>query len=107
MSKINHNCTISFRWHSHSLSQRADGLFGAFVIHAPLGPAKVDPARIQDDLRIRQTSSKMRRDTYIPEPTSFSERIVLIGDWYHSSAENMLKWYQSLNSFGIVRLLFA
>lgn len=82
------------RWHSHSLSQRADGLFGAFVIHDPVDitPPQSDLGHSKEDLRMREEHS-------LP-----SERILLIGDWYHRNSTAMLSWYRSKKSFGYVRL---
>jgi FtsP/CotA-like multicopper oxidase with cupredoxin domain len=87
-------CLINrYRWHSHSLSQRADGLFGAFVIHDPIDSTQPqsDVGHSKEDLRIRDEHS-------LP-----SERLLLIGDWYHRNSTAMLSWYRSKRSYGYVR----
>lgn len=77
------------RWHSHSLSQRADGLYGGFIIH-DISQRDITFEHSSEDLRIRQTSSQI------------SERLLLIGDWYHRNATAMLGWYRSKQSYGYV-----
>ena len=89
--------TDHFRWHSHSLSQRADGLFGAFVIHdfIATNPSQGGVGHSQDDLRIRE------------EQSIFSERLLLVGDWYHRNSTTMLSWYRSKKSYGFVHCIYC
>lgn len=73
-----YNITISesqsgtFWYHSHAASQRADGLYGGFIIH-PKAPQTHDD---QDD------------------------RLLLISDWYHRSADQVLAWFLRPGSYG-------
>ena len=82
-----------FRWHSHSLSQRADGLFGAFVVHDIVGTSHslTDVEHSKEDLRIREARPFL------------SQRLLLVGDWYHRNSTAMLSWYRSKRSYGYVR----
>lgn len=71
----------TFWYHAHDQVQRADGLFGAFIIHKPA----------EKDDRPREVN-EMNRQT--------EERVLLVGDWYHRPAEDVLKWYLKAGSFG-------
>ncbi|KAF8504969.1 multicopper oxidase-domain-containing protein [Hysterangium stoloniferum] len=77
----------TFWWHSHSTTQRADGLYGGLVIHDTVSK-QPDIGYVKEELRIRQKDAL------------FSERILLIGDWYHRNATEMLAWYRSKKSNG-------
>lgn len=74
----------TYWYHAHDQVQRADGLFGAFVIHRPakgvsfFSSARTDLARHGYD----------------------EERLLMIGDWYHRSADEVLAWYMRSGSFG-------
>jgi FtsP/CotA-like multicopper oxidase with cupredoxin domain len=62
----------TFWWHSHMTTQRTDGLYGGFVVHAP-GP---DLAETNADA------------------------LVMIGDWFHREHAEVLAWYQDYGSMG-------
>ncbi|KAJ4393579.1 hypothetical protein N0V93_002792 [Gnomoniopsis smithogilvyi] len=71
----------TFWYHAHDQVQRADGLFGAFIVHRP---SEKGMEIFEDD-------------------TSFSEledRVLLVGDWYHRSATDVLTRYMRPGSFG-------
>lgn len=63
----------TFWYHSHHQNQRADGLYGALIVHKPRS-------------RGHQTLD--------------SEYILMLGDWYHRSAEDALRFYSHPGSFG-------
>jgi FtsP/CotA-like multicopper oxidase with cupredoxin domain len=65
----------SFWYHAHNQEQRADGLFGALIIHPRANSAVAE-----------------RYD---------EERILMINDWYHRSAASALAWYMRPNSMGM------
>lgn len=71
----------TFWYHSHNRVQRADGLFGALIIHRPIGN---DAESLQ----------------YFQKYQDVEERLLLVGDWYHRPAEEVLKWYMRAGSFG-------
>ncbi|GKU06594.1 multicopper oxidase family protein [Fusarium langsethiae] len=61
----------TFWWHSHSDLQRADGLWGGLVVHAPDG----------DD-------------------SSAEDYLIMVGDWFHRNQSEVLSWYADANSRG-------
>lgn len=63
-------------YHAHSAVQRADGLYGGLVVHQPA----VDRQGIVD---------------------VDAEHLLMIGDWYHRSAEEALDFYDHIGSFGL------
>ncbi|KAF2084808.1 multicopper oxidase, partial [Saccharata proteae CBS 121410] len=67
----------SFWWHAHHQEQRADGLYGGLVVHRPID-VNVD----------------------VPDPVYDEERLLMMGDWYHRPATDVLAWYMSARSFG-------
>ncbi|KAG9857101.1 hypothetical protein KCU98_g1186, partial [Aureobasidium melanogenum] len=67
----------TFWYHAHDQVQRADGLYGGLVIHKPWSQ-----------------SSRRSTSSIVPE------QLLLIGDWYHRSAEEVLATYMSSGSFG-------
>ncbi|KAK5714874.1 hypothetical protein LTR17_016984 [Elasticomyces elasticus] len=77
---IPNNQSGSFWYHSHYEEQRADGLFGAFVVH----PAEVEmkPAHGQD-------------------LAYEDDQLVLIGDWHHRPAPEILAYYRDWKNFKI------
>ncbi|KIJ53597.1 multicopper oxidase [Sphaerobolus stellatus SS14] len=79
--------TGTFWWHSHALAQRADGLLGGFIIHEPISQPSVFE-HASEELRIRTGNAP------------YSERLLLMGDWYHRNATTMLGWYRSKHSAG-------
>lgn len=71
----------SFWWHSHSETQRADGLFGSLIVHKPGGG-------------VGQES----------EATKYGyeeEQVLMVGDWYHRPAEDVLGSYRDWQNFKI------
>ncbi|KAK5710203.1 hypothetical protein LTR17_019093 [Elasticomyces elasticus] len=70
----------SFWYHSHFEEQRADGLFGAFVVHR--AESEVKPAHGQD-------------------LAYEDDRLVLIGDWHHRPAPEILAYYRDWKNFKI------
>ena len=74
---IDENQSGTFWWHAHSQVERGDGLYGGLVIHKPEGEKK-----------------DMMSSGYDKEV------LLLIGDWYHRSAEEVLAWYTSTRGFG-------
>jgi len=73
----------TFWWHAHSQTQRADGLFGGLVIHKP--------ASVSDN---RNGLISSAGDEVL------EEQLLLVGDWYHRSASDVLAWYMRAGSFG-------
>ncbi|KAE8443035.1 hypothetical protein EG329_002429 [Mollisiaceae sp. DMI_Dod_QoI] len=67
----------TFWWHAHSQVQRGDGMYGGLVVHRP-GDA----------------SDEMIMYGYE------NDILLMIGDWYHRSAEEVLAWYTSARGFG-------
>ncbi|EME78562.1 uncharacterized protein MYCFIDRAFT_190803 [Pseudocercospora fijiensis CIRAD86] len=65
----------TFWWHSHYAQQRADGLYGGFVVHNPVSGDE--------------------------EPEIADERLLLVGDWYHRHAAAALKAYMHPGAFGL------
>jgi len=67
----------TFWWHAHSQVQRGDGMYGGLVVHKP-------------------AISQSKAVEYSYE----QEILLLIGDWYHRSADEVLAWYTSVRGFG-------
>ncbi|GME23673.1 multicopper oxidase [Neofusicoccum parvum] len=69
----------SFWYHAHKQVQRADGLFGGLIVHRPsIAGSPLDPQKYEYD----------------------EERLLLVGDWYHRSANEVLAWYMRAAPFG-------
>ncbi|KAF5390849.1 hypothetical protein D9757_004454 [Collybiopsis confluens] len=86
----------SGEYHSHYSTHRADGLFGALVVHPPVS-LEEDGGHRQDELRsIRST--RFKRDAVARD--SVLDQVMLVGDWYHRSGKEVLDWFQSLRSRG-------
>lgn len=68
----------TFWYHAHDQVQKADGLYGGLVIHK------------------QESQSSRRGSTGSMTP----EQLLLISDWYHRSAEEVLTTYMSSGSFG-------
>ena len=65
------------RYHAHSQLQRADGLYGAVIIHeAPSGTSEIMTDSYDEDLAL------------------------MVGDWYHRSAEEIQNYYTDWTNFG-------
>jgi FtsP/CotA-like multicopper oxidase with cupredoxin domain len=68
----------TFWYHAHSAVKRADGLYGGLVVHRPVSdPQESDAALYEYD----------------------AEKLMLIGDWYHFPAEQVLDQYKDFLSF--------
>lgn len=65
----------TFWYHAHEGVQRADGLFGGFVVHKPAIEGASEEAA--------------------------HERLLLVGDWYHRSAKDALHFYMHPGAFGM------
>ncbi|KAJ5921077.1 hypothetical protein N7466_009403 [Penicillium verhagenii] len=66
----------TFWYHAHTGSARADGLYGGFVVH--------DVA-----------------ESTVPASRSYDKEVLLlVGDWYHRSASEVMSWYMRAGSFG-------
>ena len=71
----------TFWYHAHSGVQRADGLYGGLIVHKPsdmVNGAK-NPSRYQYE----------------------AEKLLLIGDWYHSQAQTVLDLFKNPTLFGL------
>lgn len=67
----------TFWWHAHSQVQRGDGMYGGLIVH-----------------RSKAVEDEMNSYGYEKEV------LVMVGDWYHRSAEEVLSWYTSAKGFG-------
>lgn len=74
----------TFWYHAHSQSQRGDGLFGGLIIHRSVGTG-LKYSDYKDDLSGYGNTREI---------------LLMIGDWYHQSADEMLEWFTSAKSFG-------
>ncbi|PGH00992.1 hypothetical protein AJ79_08056 [Helicocarpus griseus UAMH5409] len=77
----------TYWYHAHSGLQRADGLYGGLVIHRPA----LRPVR---GIRYRHAESDILKYNYQ------KEILLLVGDWYHRPADEVLKWYMRAGSYG-------
>jgi FtsP/CotA-like multicopper oxidase with cupredoxin domain len=68
----------TFWYHAHSQEQRGDGLYGGLVVHRP------DENGVSDLVRFGYEK----------------EMLLLVGDWFHRSAEEILAWFMSTRAFG-------
>ncbi|KAM5484989.1 putative L-ascorbate oxidase [Microsporum audouinii] len=84
---VSHSQSGTFWYHAHSGLQRAEGLYGGLVVHRPSAPS-IRAARNQAS----QTDAVRYRYQ--------KEHLLLIGDWYHRPAEEVLAWFHSLESNG-------
>lgn len=71
--QVNKNFPGTFWWHAHSQLQRGDGLYGRFIVHQPVST------------QVEQLQT---------------ESLLLIGDWYHQSAQDLLAWFTSVIAIG-------
>ncbi|KAG5983224.1 hypothetical protein E4U55_000514 [Claviceps digitariae] len=76
--RIDHQQHGTFWYHAHSAVQRADGMYGGLVVHRPVDKPG------QSDMSVRGYDS---------------EKLLLVGDWYHRSAEKVLAEYKDFRSF--------
>lgn len=77
----------TFWYHAHSGLSRQDGLFGGLVVHAPVSKSTVRGL-------MERGRNEAHRYGYD------KELLLLIGDWYHLPAEDVLAWYQDPGNFG-------
>jgi FtsP/CotA-like multicopper oxidase with cupredoxin domain len=77
----------TFWYHAHSGVSRADGLYGGLVVHAPASKPNA-----------RGLTS--RRGDTLHRYTYDRELLLLIGDWYHRPAGDVLEWYMDPGNFG-------
>lgn len=77
----------TFWYHAHSGVSRADGLYGGLVVHPPASTSTV-----------RGLFSGVRKVTH-HDPYD-KDMLLLIGDWYHRSAREVLDWYTDPGNFG-------
>ncbi|CAG8909727.1 unnamed protein product [Penicillium egyptiacum] len=77
----------TFWYHAHSGVSRADGLYGGLVVHAPASKSTA-PGLMP------------RRRDNLPRYTYDRELLLLIGDWYHRPAGDVLEWYMDPGNFG-------
>jgi FtsP/CotA-like multicopper oxidase with cupredoxin domain len=76
----------TFWYHAHSAVQRADGLFGGLIVHRPVPPSAV---------------RRMMNHRHVPDGILYQydrELLLLIGDWYHRPARDVLAWYMRAGS---------
>lgn len=71
----------TFWYHSHSGVQRADGFYGGLVIHKPASQTNL--------------ATDMSKHQYD------AEKLLLIGDWYHSQAKTLLDDFTRSNGLGL------
>jgi FtsP/CotA-like multicopper oxidase with cupredoxin domain len=67
----------TFWWHAHSGIQKGDGMYGGLVVHKPVS--------IENEMEMYGYTKEV---------------LLLIGDWYHRSAGEILDWYMSSRGFG-------
>ncbi|GFF46624.1 iron transport multicopper oxidase FET5 [Aspergillus udagawae] len=91
-SKFIYNLTVpenqsgTFWYHAHSGVARADGLYGGFVVHAPSVNLTVRDLMAEEKVNHRGVYG--------------TDLLLLIGDWYHQPASQVLDWYMRAGSFG-------
>lgn len=67
---------------------RADGLYGGLIVHQPTVRSTVR------GLFNHENSVDSHRHNYD------KELLLLVGDWYHRSAGEVMAWYMRAGSFG-------
>ncbi|KZO93579.1 multicopper oxidase [Calocera viscosa TUFC12733] len=93
----------TFWYHSHHTTQRADGLFGALIIHPPAAESH----RVHQEPRWSRIGAELglaKRDASQvgPDGSQWDEEIVLhIGDWFHRTGKVMFDWYWNKGSGGM------
>jgi FtsP/CotA-like multicopper oxidase with cupredoxin domain len=68
----------TFWWHAHFQSQRGDGLYGGLVVHPP-----------HEELAGKKAVVEYEEDV-----------LLMVGDWFHRSSDEVLKWYTNPGNFG-------
>ncbi|KZO91306.1 multicopper oxidase [Calocera viscosa TUFC12733] len=90
----------TFWYHSHHATQRADGLFGAMIVH----PSSDKPIVHQEPRFWTRSSGPLsaRFFSNAPDEMDYDEDIVMmVGDWYHRTGKEILDWYWSRKSAGL------
>lgn len=77
----------TFWYHAHSGVSRADGFYGGLVVHPPASTPS-----------IRGLFPGARKEIY--HHSYEKDMLVLIGDWYHRPAREVLDWYTDPGNFG-------
>ncbi|KAJ5491343.1 hypothetical protein N7539_002910 [Penicillium diatomitis] len=77
----------TFWYHAHAGVSRGDGLYGGLVVHAPAARTTVRGLLTG----ARRDQERFRYDR---------ELLLLIGDWYHRPAHDVLAWYKTPGNFG-------
>lgn len=77
----------TFWYHAHAGTSRADGLYGGLVVHAPASKPTVRGLMTRN----RDDAQRFRYE---------KELLLLIGDWYHRPARDVLAWYMAPGNFG-------
>ncbi|TVY13380.1 L-ascorbate oxidase [Lachnellula arida] len=77
--KIQDDQAGTFWYHAHSDVQRADGLYGALVVHKPAVSGSSEKAIFEYD----------------------EDLALMIGDWYHRSAQEVQDYYTEATNFGL------
>ncbi|OOF95289.1 multicopper oxidase [Aspergillus carbonarius ITEM 5010] len=91
-STFTYNFTIpadqsgTFWYHAHSGLIRADGLYGGLIVHAPSPKTTVRGLLARADDNGQDGYSR--------------DILLLVGDWYHRSADQVYSWYMRAGSFG-------
>ncbi|KAG5927906.1 hypothetical protein E4U42_001583 [Claviceps africana] len=70
----------TFWYHAHSEVQRADGLYGGIVVHKPARPT------VEVDSTLHHYEK---------------EQLLLVGDWYHRSGNEVLGWFVDPDHYGL------
>ncbi|KAL2846359.1 multicopper oxidase-domain-containing protein [Aspergillus pseudoustus] len=88
----------TFWYHAHAGLVRADGLYGGLVVHEPAAKVTVRSG-------IMSSSSSSSRSQSTPsdnkETLAYTEDLLLlVGDWYHRPAWEVMAWYMRAGSFG-------
>ncbi|KAJ5725242.1 multicopper oxidase-domain-containing protein [Penicillium malachiteum] len=92
-AQFTYNLTIStdqsgtFWYHAHAGLSRADGLYGGLVVHSPSSSSTVRGL-------LPSPEDDINRYGYD------KELLLLIGDWYHRPARDVLAWYKTPGNFG-------
>lgn len=91
-STFTYNFTIpadqsgTFWYHAHSGLLRADGLYGGLIVHQPAPKPTVRGLLSRADQNELGSYDK--------------DILLLVGDWYHRSADQVYSWYMRAGSFG-------
>ncbi|KKK21921.1 hypothetical protein AOCH_000182 [Aspergillus ochraceoroseus] len=78
----------TFWYHGHAGLARADGLYGGFVVHKPA------PKSTVRGLMSREGDVSLNRGA------DEKDVLLMIGDWYHRPAAEVMAWYMRAGSFG-------